>query len=58
MDRDGLLPAARRQLAGLLNLTGVKPAPTPMTRATGTGVRDALDVVASDEALTLGGVQA
>ena len=35
-----------------MNLTGVKPAPTPMTRATGTGVRDALVVVASDEAKT------
>ena len=52
MDRDGLLPATRRQLAGFLKLTGVKPAPTPMTRATETGVRNALDVLASDDALT------
>ena len=34
------------------SLTGVKPAPTPITRATGKGARDALDVLAKADAVT------
>ena len=41
----------------LMNWTRLKPAPTPMTRATGKGARDVLDMLAKAEAVTFMGAQ-